>query len=1098
MFVCAGPFYSFEGSREARAISGTTLIDVDLLEGCQFSNQQCSTVDAKVAVLHGGITLGSQGGISMYKQTFTTQAFTGPLSSAAIALSTVQYVSLSDDPGAVRTFNTQTLTTDTTGASVLPTEKISFDVSDQSFTGAIMQSTGNPKSGVAQVFSLTLDMTVVAMNNAPVITAPAKISAKEDVGLDLQGISVSDVDADSLVISTLAQYLWMNMTENQDFLNKIQVTFSVKHGRLYFPSLKGMLVVAASEQSYYIFKSRYPFHDLCRMKNVYTTPSASTSYASTCIINIDKNICPTGKESTCLCTIADTCTETTGTTTLFLNTSRPQFKNYLSALQDSLTVTDLTCGGVPIYSSNVFTTGHLCTSNADCQALQGCSSTAEGCLCCANLNVSCSSHSDCTKVEAGSLCGCTWGGPASARPSTSDIGPGTCGPWIKPPLLAAVRKNPAGLGDLLSNCKAVGTYTGIPCAKNYFTVSQQPSDCPTCVGFPCTYLGAGYRTCIPPVLLTQGTGIASVTDPLSTTGAVSITFYGQLRLVNRVLAQMAYQTNLNYNRLYRIPQCYPPPLELTKACSTASGGNFIGNVDDVEQLSIAVNDLGNSGGIARDIKITNGVMNINVAAVNDRPAISAPLNILAVEDWPFSFLNLERIALAGLSLPTLPFYSSFLEAQCAYNKNRPDKTYDESMGGAVCLCYRTCLDPLKQFGDLGCSCANDDCDVQCAQKLQSMIAAEVAKNIQLSPRRIGEGIFISDPDNTDYGFLNMEFRMNISCKHGRLLLNEAFLQQRDMLSTRIKVLNYQGFGVQSETPSRKGENIGVGLYYQPNEKNAADCEFCPNGWIWMDGKVQCTDTTPFRICPMWGVGNRFIALSGSMADLNLALSNVTYLGDPNFNTRYGVSEAITIVVNDDGAAGDVYNPLQSQMVIEVEVESVNDPPSIGQLVPVLKDQVLNLASMTTINLYSFTMAEINQTEHFVEVDEDTIFVFNHTWLWVNDVDAQEAYLIESLFPGFTRLQANQRRTYSCNAGWDSAGIAALAKLSNDKDPYCNPNTAKTGFNCIGGVKSGCTCISSDDSFTCSSSCTCQVGSCCFCEKPPVCPVVQNGNPVTIS
>jgi hypothetical protein len=185
-------------------------------------------------------------------------------------------------------------------------------------------------------------------------------------------------------------------------------------------------------------------------------------------------------------------------------------------------------------------------------------------------------------------------------------------------------------------------------------------------------------------------------------------------------------------------------------------------------------------------------------------------------------------------------------------------------------------------------------------------------------------------------------------------------------------------------------------------------------------------------------------------------------------------------------------------VIEVEVESVNDPPSIGQLVPVLKDQVLNLASMTTINLYSFTMAEINQTEHFVEVDEDTIFVFNHTWLWVNDVDAQEAYLIESLFPGFTRLQANQRRTYSCNAGWDSAGIAALAKLSNDKDPYCNPNAAKTGFNCIGGVKSGCTCISSDDSFTCSSSCTCQVGSCCFCAKPPVCPAVQNGNPVTTS
>ena len=417
----AGPFYAFEGSTATSTISGTTLVDVDLLENCAYSDQKCSTVDAKVAVLHGGITLGSQGGISMYKETFTTQAFTGPLSSTAISLSTVKYVALSGDPEAVPTFNTQTLQSD----SSLPTETVSFDVSDQAFTGAVIAKPGSPpQSGAAQVFTKVLNMTVVAMNNPPLISAPSKLPAKEDFRLGLDGVSVSDVDADSIVVSTLAQHLWMNLTENQDFLNKVQVTLAVKNGRLYFPLLKGMLVVSASEVVYYVFKSRYAFHDLCRMKKVYTNPSPSTSYTDNCVKLIDKTICPTGTESTCLCMISDTCSDTTGSTTLFLNTSLPTYKAYLSTLQDTLTITDQTCGGVPVYPNYAFTTGQLCTSNAECQALPDCSTTAEGCLCCANLNISCSVHSDCYKVEAGSLCGCTWGGPASERAAIVGINPG--------------------------------------------------------------------------------------------------------------------------------------------------------------------------------------------------------------------------------------------------------------------------------------------------------------------------------------------------------------------------------------------------------------------------------------------------------------------------------------------------------------------------------------------------------------------------------------------------------------------------------------------------------------------------------------------------
>jgi hypothetical protein len=1094
--------YAFEGSTEQRSVSGTTLVDVDLLEGCSFSNQKCSAVDAKVAVLRGQITLGSKGGISLYKDTATTQAFTGPLSSAVISLSTVLYVARSNDPEAVLSFNTQTLLPDST----LPRETISFDVSDQSFTGASVGASGKPRTGVAQVFTLVLNLTVVAMNNAPVITAPLQLDAREDVRLVLGGLTVSDVDADSTVVSSLAQYLWMNATENQDFLNKVQVTLSVLHGRLFFPVLKGMLVVSASEQEYYVFKSRYSFHDLCRMKAIYNNPSTITSYRANCIKAIDKSVCPTGLEGTCLCMIADSCSDTgTGTTTLFLNSSSKTYKAYLAALQDSLTITDRTCGGVPFYPTYTFTTGHLCTSNADCESLTSCANSPEGCLCCANLNVTCRTNSDCSTVQPGSLCGCTWNGPASLRTSNA----GQCGPWFKGPLLVStiLPKSASTLGDLVSSCKATGTYQGASCNKNFFSQSERPLDCPTCQGLPCTYLGAGYRKCIPPVILSQGTGISVVTDPLSETGAVKLVFYGQLRLVNRVLAAVAYQTNLNYNRLYRLPQCYPPPLQLTKECQSANS-NFLPTVDDNELLSISVDDLGNSGGIARDTKITLGAMKINVEAVNDRPKITAPRSILAVEDLPFSFLNFKLLPLAGLSLPHPDFYENFLVGQCKFDKKAPNKIYDITQG-AACLCYRECNQPLNQFNDFSCSCVSDDCEVLCSRQTQELAAEQVTKNIAKTPRMIGDGISISDPDYLDYGFLDMAFEVNISCLHGKIMLNEAFLQQRDLLSTRIKVLSYDGYGTESPQPSTTGENIGVGLYYSPLDKSAEDCDFCSSGWLWKDGIVQCCEKTSSasnsesycRTCPKWGVGNRFVSLSGTLADLNLALSNVTYIGDQNFNTRYNTPEAITIVVNDNGAVGDVITPLKNELVIEVEVESVNDPPAVGHLEPVLGDQALDVETLSTINLYKFRMRNINQTEHYVEVDEDTPFVFNHTWLWIEDVDAQEAFLIEKSFVGKTALQAYQLRTYSCNFGWDSAGLAELAKLSDMKEPSCQQNPARTGFVCVGGMLHGCSCYSTDDFITCSSSCTCSSDpqkGCCYCQKPPVCPTALNGNPVKLT
>ena len=75
--------------------------------------------------------------------------------------------------------------------------------------------------------------------------------------------------------------------------------------------------------------------------------------------------------------------------------------------------------------------------------------------------------------------------------------------------------------------------------------------------------------------------------------------------------------------------------------------------------------------------------------------------------------------------------------------------------------------------------------------------------------------------------------------------------------------------------------------------------------------------------------------------LTLAISNITYLPDPNYNTRVpGNSEEIVLEINDAGALGDSLKnaagklvpppSLKGKKVINVNIESVNDAPIIGR------------------------------------------------------------------------------------------------------------------------------------------------------------------------
>jgi hypothetical protein len=129
---------------------------------------------------------------------------------------------------------------------------------------------------------------------------------------------------------------------------------------------------------------------------------------------------------------------------------------------------------------------------------------------------------------------------------------------------------------------------------------------------------------------------------------------------------LQYLTDLNYNRLSRNPLCFPPPREKTSAClalATGLAGSFDPTTDDLDQLIVDANDLGNSGGLDRDVKFTRSVLDILSEAVNDRPRIKSPLDANVIEDWPFSFINQDLIGTAGLALPAPKFYAQFLDDQ---------------------------------------------------------------------------------------------------------------------------------------------------------------------------------------------------------------------------------------------------------------------------------------------------------------------------------------------------------------------------------------------------------------------------------------------------
>ena len=238
---------------------------------------------------------------------------------------------------------------------------------------------------------------------------------------------------------------------------------------------------------------------------------------------------------------------------------------------------------------------------------------------------------------------------------------------------------------------------------------------------------------------------------------------------------------------------------------------------------------------------------------SNRPRIHAAMEATTVEDWPFSFVNPNLVGIAGLALPAPGFYNQFLEDQCTYMQ-RTDGTLppiDTNGLPFACGCTRTCAVPVhNQFVMTSCLCNNNDCSIQCASLQKSKLTTLLTKELINIRGRTGPGIFISDPDYLDFGFQFLTFEVNVSVQHGRLLLNEAFLSQKDVFDVRVKVVNYEPMSAPQEMQTS-------GLYHKapPGDTN---CAHCIPGWHWINQVMQCCDLEEgarCRTCKLWGTGD---------------------------------------------------------------------------------------------------------------------------------------------------------------------------------------------------------------------------------------------------
>lgn len=342
-----GQFFAYEDTGIPVDVAGVEIADVDLYEDCGFIQQECKQVDVGVSTLRGAIGLNTRNSLTLYEEGRSVQGFTSILSAANKAVSVLFYrveqPALLGPTSITNNFNTQHSNN---------AEGIIVTVSDQGFSGA---------AGVSQVNTIFIPVQIVAVNDPPLIDVQFReFSFIEDTPVTVNGISVSDVDVDEEITSTLSQSTWTNLAANLKYLNKMRATVYVNFGTLRMLYSRNLRIVRTNEVQFTSIEAFRFGHDLCRardtfLQNLLVSQAAQAlgrdfiSYQDVCVFaNAGSSLCPTSAEAGCACLFDDDCLLSDPNIVLYFNVSRP-FDQFRTLLTKALDDQDKTCGGLPVY-----------------------------------------------------------------------------------------------------------------------------------------------------------------------------------------------------------------------------------------------------------------------------------------------------------------------------------------------------------------------------------------------------------------------------------------------------------------------------------------------------------------------------------------------------------------------------------------------------------------------------------------------------------------------------------------------------------------------------------------------------------------------------
>ncbi|EKX42955.1 hypothetical protein GUITHDRAFT_140819 [Guillardia theta CCMP2712] len=1155
-----GQFWRYEDRTEARAVEGIQIEDVDISEDCSYNVPYCSTMDVTVRAQQGAQIVNRRDALGIYTDTRSEFAWTAAIPPTNYAIKSILYQTelpqYAGPNSAALNYNSQRGGRD---------EFLLVVAQDQGFTGydGISQCYKGPENygmGAGKDLScgLRVNVTIVAVNDAPTISTPSStlFLPNENQAFTLSSLGIDDVDVSEVMTSGLAQDDWVSNVQYTPLLNKIKVYLSVTRAYILLsPAARDITVTLNSTQMWFNVDKRNLGHDLCRAQACIADPVTCLKQSSSASIKYQE-VCALADETcttNCQCLLDDAaCSKGTAILMYINRTKLERALLYLDLLYAAVETQDMTCGGMPVYSAtssvvgggtgflsaNPFTVGKKCTSNQDCvpPQLRGCTPGVD-CFCCANITHPCSSSADCNSFSLiHNLCGCQQGlVPACGSPerpcyccnnldvncsSDSDCGVNAVGSKLSNFSRCGCRRGEGMCGPFGQG--PIG-YKGDP------TLTFDSDFSLLSGGYPCTYHGANSQKCLSALILQEGTSKPAIISQMQVTGAPELEFFGPLVQINAALAKMVYLTSHpkypHYNKRYRLP-----------VDQRTSSFNIL--YDDEDHLTLIVNDMGNSGGTRRrcmlcpqDCSCTNDCsvctdcgrpyragcfteqsFVVSVTAINDPPDLLGPSEVTVVEGKPYSFINTDHYELVGGILNLIPGPSSIT----------PDAPPDPAQ---------------VQFEQ---ACINDATGACTMQPLWSTSnGAWVRKT---------NGISIVDPDSKDFGYNDRYITLNVSCQHGRLFLNETFLEdvlfdgdtncdlaydpQSSELGCRVKLMDY------------KHPQGNVGLYTRISGLNSIE-PYC-GSLVSLSrnafGKILRTPVSPPRRvpvvqesvttisygCPCYSsvlfeptgasssssfshcsspitingqstqesiplIGNRFIAIKGRLRDVAYALSNLTYLPDPHFNTDVpGNSETITISVNDEGAIGDVTKAADGSLIlppslsktktIKVNIASVNDPPVIGRRIYTTCDarysdrkmdcprgpnfsnelfcgasgcKLRNLAYISAwtqmpswpsrdILLTTYPIM-INKTSDYIDVDEDSIFSVSPDVLWITDADSKEA---ESIFSS------------AC-----STTLPGILPLNCELSPICSilctggyGTHLVSSYRCVGGPSDGAACV----------------------------------------